>query len=81
MITKLVDRYNPGITLLVLLWVAGFAVRQRLATTGSLGVLTNEAFLSLLYVIPVLLGGWATLSAADKFLGLGILRGDEPDDH
>jgi hypothetical protein len=68
---RLVDRYETGVAMLVAVWTAGFIARGRLAHTGQLGDVPNEALLSLLFVVPILLVAWGVLAAVDRWLQLG----------
>jgi hypothetical protein len=72
--SKLVDSYNPGITLLVVLWTLGFAVRARLLKAGPLEEMTDNALKSLLLVIPIMLVGWGILTIVDRRYRLGLFR-------
>lgn len=72
LITRIVERFNPGVTLLVLLWTAAFAVRERLEQRGMLERTADDALRSLLYVVPTMLVGWGVLILADRRFGLGL---------
>jgi hypothetical protein len=72
--SKLVDSFNPGITLLVVLWTLGFAVRERLLKAGPLEEMTDNALKSLLFVIPIMLVGWGILTIVDRRYRLGLFR-------
>jgi hypothetical protein len=65
-----VDRYETGVALLVAAWTAAFLVRSRLAQSDRLTELANEALLSLLLVVPIMLVGWAALVVADRWFKL-----------
>lgn len=69
---RLVDRYELNVALLVATWTAGFVLRGRLAQTDRLTDVANEALLSLLYVVPILLLAWGALVAADRRFKLGL---------
>jgi hypothetical protein len=71
---RLIDRYQTGVTLLVAAWTAGFVVRSRLAESGRLSDVANEALLSLLFVVPIMLVGWGALALADRRFKLGLFR-------
>ena len=78
LIARIVESYNPGVTLLVLLWTAAFAVRERLAQRGMLERTADDALRSLLYVVPIMLVGWGVLVVADRRFGLGVFeKGDD----
>ncbi len=64
---RFVDRYETGVVLLVAMWTAAFLVRSRLAQSDRLTDLTNEALLSLLFVVPIMFVGWGALVVADRF--------------
>jgi hypothetical protein len=68
------DRHEPSIALLVAVWTAAFLLRSRLAAMERLSDTRNEALLSLLVVIPVMLLSWGALVLADRRLGLGLFR-------
>ncbi|HEV8445602.1 MAG TPA: hypothetical protein VGQ44_02235 [Gemmatimonadaceae bacterium] len=68
---RLVDRYETGVALLVTLWTASFVARVRLAYADRLSDVANEALLSLLFVVPIMLAAWGLLAAADRWLELG----------
>ena len=77
-VTRLIDSYNPGITLLVLLWTAAFGLHGWLAQRGRLEQIGDDALRSLLYVIPIMLVGWGALALADRRFRLGLFRrGDD----
>jgi len=59
---KTIDAYNPGVTFLTLIWVVGISVRKYLADHDQLTQLRYEALTSLIYVVPVMLVGWAILT-------------------
>jgi hypothetical protein len=63
---KTIDAYNPGVTFLVTMWVAGISVRKYLADHEQLTQLRYEALTSLIYVVPVMLVGWAALSWLER---------------
>jgi hypothetical protein len=77
LIARIVESYNPGVTLLVLLWTAAFAVRERLAQRGMLERTIDDALRSLLYVVPIMLVGWGVLILADRRFRLGLFRKSE----
>lgn len=72
--SKLIEGYNPGITLLVLLWTIAFALRVRLLRSGPLVQPADNALKSLLLVIPIMLAGWAFLAIIDRRFRLGWFR-------
>lgn len=75
-ITKVINRYETSAALLVAVWTAAFLLRSRLAATERLSDTRNEALLSLLIVVPVMLLSWGALAFADRRLGLGLFRSD-----
>ena len=77
-VARIVESYNPGITLLVLLWAGAFGVRNWLTEHGQLEQIADDALRSLLYVIPIMLVGWGALVLADRRFRLGLFgRGDD----
>jgi len=66
------DRYETGVAFLVSTWTAAFVLRSRLEQTGRLSDVGNEALLSLLFVVPIMLIGWGVLALADRRYKLGI---------
>ena len=64
--SHLIDAYNPGVTFLVTVWVAGISVRKYLADHELLTQLRYEALTSLIYVVPVMLVGWAALTLIER---------------
>ena len=64
-VERAIQAYNPGITFLVAVWVAGYATRQYLEQRGILTQLRDEALLSLIYVVPLMLIGWGLLTLFD----------------
>ena len=69
LISRLVEAYNPGVTFLVAVWIAGFACRQMLQRRGLLADTADEALMSLLYVVPIMLAGWGVLSVVQRITG------------
>jgi hypothetical protein len=76
-IGRLIDAYNPGVTMLVLIWTVAFSVRRYLLSRGALSQTGWEALTSLIYVVPIMLVGWATLAVFDRMFRLGIFRRDD----
>ena len=74
LVARLIDSYNPGITMLVVLWIAAFALRARLVSNGTLESITDDALRSLLLVIPIMLVGWGLLVIVDRRFRLGLFR-------
>jgi hypothetical protein len=66
------DRYEAGVAFLVSTWTAAFVIRARLGQSGRLNEIGNEALLSLLFVVPIMLIGWGVLAVADQRYKLGI---------
>jgi hypothetical protein len=73
---RLIDGYNPGITLLVLLWVIGLTARRYLLERDRLVGFAEQALTSLVFVVPLMLVGWAVLAIADRYFALGIFPRD-----
>jgi hypothetical protein len=71
---RLVDRPETGITLLVATWTAGFVARSRLEQSDRLSDFANEALLSLLFVVPIMLVGWGALALVDRWFKVGWFR-------
>ena len=71
---RLVDRYETGVAMLVATWTTAFVIRSRLEQSGRLSEIRNEALLSLLFAVPILLAGWGLLVAADRRYELGIFQ-------
>lgn len=65
-VARLIDVYNPGVTMLVAIWSVGFAVRTMLIRRGALTQIAEEALLSLLLVVPLMLIGWGLLAVAER---------------
>ena len=74
---RLVDRYETSVVFLVVAWTVAFLVRSRLAQTDRLSDVVNEALLSLLFVVPIMLIAWAALAVADRRFKLGLLGSDD----
>ena len=76
-LSRIADRHETGVALLVAAWTAAFVLRSRLADVGRLSETVNEALLSLLFVIPIILIGWGVLAVADRRFKLGLFtQGD-----
>ena len=75
---RLVDRYEMSLALLVALWTASFVLRERLAQADRLSAIVNEALLSLLLVVPIMLAAWGVLAFADRRLKLGWFDSRDP---
>ena len=58
--------------MLVATWTGAFVIRSRLDQSGRLSDVGNEALLSLLFVVPIMLIGWGVLAVADRRFKLGI---------
>jgi hypothetical protein len=71
-LARLVDRYETSVAFLVVAWTVAFLVRSRLAQTERLSALADEALLSLLFVVPILLVAWGALVVADRTFKLGL---------
>ena len=74
---RLIDNFNPGITLLVLVWVVGLTARRYLVERDQLSGIADRGLTSLAFVVPLMLIGWAVLAAADRYFGLGIFPKDD----
>jgi hypothetical protein len=66
LLASLIDRHNPGVTMLLVIWIAGFELRHWLEGAGVLSSLVDEALLSLIYVVPIMLVGWGVLALIDR---------------
>lgn len=71
---RLVDRYETGVAMLVATWTAAFLLRSRLEQLDRLTELADQALLSLLFVVPIILVGWGSLVIADRRFKLGLFR-------
>jgi hypothetical protein len=71
-LARLVDRYETSVAFLVVAWTVAFLVRSRLAQTERLSALADEALLSLLFVVPIMLVAWGALVVADRRFKLGL---------
>ena len=79
-LSRLIDNFNPGVTLLVLVWVVGLSARRYLVERDQLpgGGIADRGLTSLAFVVPLMLIGWAVLAVADRYFDLGIFpREDE----
>ena len=65
-VQRVIQAYNPGVTFLVAIWVVGYAVRQYLDRRDMLNQTGDEALLSLIYVVPVMLVGWGLITLAQQ---------------
>ena len=63
---RLIDVYNPGVTCLVVIWVAGLSLRRYLAEHEMLTQIRDEALLSLIYVVPIMLIGWGVFALIER---------------
>lgn len=77
LLTRLIDNYNPGITLLVLVWVVGLSARRYLVERDQLIGIADRGLTSLAFVVPLMLAGWAVLAVADHYFDLGVFPRDE----
>jgi hypothetical protein len=79
LLSRLIDSYNPGITLLMLVWVVGLSARRYLVERDQLtaGGLADRMLTSLAFVVPLMLVGWAVLAFADRRFKLGIFPREE----
>lgn len=77
LLSRLICAYNPGITLLVLVWVVGLTARRYLIERGQLSGFAERGLTSLAFVVPLMLAGWAVLAVADHYLNLGLFPRDE----
>ena len=76
-LARLIDNFNPGITLLVLVWVVGLTARRYLIDRGQLTGIADRGLTSLAFVVPLMLAGWAVLAVADHYFDLGIFPKDD----
>ena len=70
-LAKLIDGFNPAITLLMLVWVVGLSARRYLLERELLTGFADRALTSLAFVVPLMLVGWAVLEYLDKKFGTG----------
>jgi hypothetical protein len=63
---------SSGITMLVIVWTMSFGVRWWLSQNGKLTQILDEALLSMLLVVPIMLIGWGLLAVADRAFRLGL---------
>ena len=70
---RLIDSFNPAITLLVLVWVVGLTARRILLERGQLEGIADRGLTSLAFVVPLMLLGWAV----DRYFGLGVFPREE----
>lgn len=75
--SRLIDNFNPGITLLVLVWVVGLSARRYLLERDQLTGFADRGLTSLAFVVPLMLIGWAVLALADRYFNLGVFPRDE----
>lgn len=77
LLSGLIDNFNPGITLLVLVWVVGLSARRYLLERDQLTGFADRGLTSLAFVVPLMLIGWAVLALADRYFNLGVFPRDE----
>ena len=77
LLSRLIDNFNPGITLLVLVWVVGLSARRYLVERDQLTGFADRGLTSLAFVVPLMLVGWAVLAVADHYFDLGVFPRDE----
>ena len=77
LLTRVIDRFNPGVTLLLSAWLAGLTARNYFLERGTLSQTRYEALTSLIYVAPSMLLAWGFLVVADRYLHLGLFRRDD----
>jgi len=77
LLARAIDRFNPGVTLLLAAWLAGLMVRNYFLDRGGLSQTGYEMVTSLIYVAPSMLLAWGFLVVADRYLNLGIFRRDD----
>ena len=70
-LARLIDGFNPAITLLMLVWVVGLTARRYLLERELLVGFADRALTSLAFVVPLMLIGWAALEYLDKKFGTG----------
>jgi hypothetical protein len=66
-VARVIEIHNPGVTMLVAIWSAGFALRTVLIRREALTQIADEALLSLLLVVPLMLVGWGLMTVAGHF--------------
>jgi hypothetical protein len=70
-LARLIDGFNPAITLLMVVWVVGLTARRYLLERDLLVGFADRALTSLSFVVPLMLVGWAALEYLDKKFGTG----------
>ena len=70
-LSRLIDGFNPAITLLMAVWVVGLTARRYLLERELLTGFADRALTSLAFVVPLMLVGWAALEYLDKKFGTG----------
>jgi hypothetical protein len=70
-IARLIDGFNPAVTLLMAVWVIGLTARRYLLERELLVGFADRALTSLSFVVPLMLVGWAVLEYLDKKFGTG----------
>ena len=64
--SRALREYCREILFLVAVWSAAFQLRQILAASGQLTRVRHDALTSLLYVIPLMLVGWAAIALFER---------------
>jgi hypothetical protein len=75
---RVIDAYNPGVTMLLVIWSAAFALRSWLTRHEMLTKVGDDALRSLLYVVPIMLIGWPVMAIADRAFKLGLFPARKP---
>jgi hypothetical protein len=77
LLARIIDRFNPGVTMLLAAWLAGLTLRNYFIERDRLSQTGYEALTSLIYVAPSMLLAWGVLVIADRYLNLGLFRRDD----
>jgi hypothetical protein len=77
LVARLIDAFNPGVTMLLGAWLGGLSVRRYFLDRSHLSQTGYEALTSLIYVAPSMLIAWGCLVVADRVFELGLFRRDD----
>ncbi len=77
LLSRLIDNYNPAITLLMVVWVVGLTARRYAVERGLLSGFAERGLTSLVFVVPLMLAGWALLAFLDRKYNLGVFPRDD----
>ena len=72
-LSRLIQKFNPAVTLLVLVWVIGLSARRYLLERGELSGFAERGLTSLAFVVPLMLIGWGV----DRYFDLGVFPRDD----